>query len=72
MEDWAMGRKGLTWPLFYARERVQKCKYNNLVARSVTYQIYWQSGRKKYSPGQLCASSRGKTEGASVVHDDWA
>lgn len=24
------------------------------------------------SPGQLCASSRGKTEGASVKYDDWA
>jgi len=24
------------------------------------------------SPGQLCASSRGKTEGASVIYDDWA
>ena len=27
---------------------------------------------KERNPGQLCASSRGNTEGVGVIHDKWA
>jgi len=30
------------------------------------------TGLKKHSRGQLCASSRGKTEAASGIHENWA
>jgi hypothetical protein len=57
-----MGFNGLTWHLFYPVRTVLIVNQGSVVVKIMI--------TLHYSPEQLCASSRGNTEGASVIYDD--